>query len=74
MGILTIGADMFRNQLGVIGKNLRKSRKKNRQSWFSSTYEGTEGSGRVITQTKSFDLVKFRKNNCKNKSAVTVKI
>lgn len=40
MGMLTIGADMFRNQLGVMGKNLRKSRKKNKQSWFSSTWEG----------------------------------
>lgn len=39
MGMLTIGADMFRNQLGVMGKNLRKSRKKNKQSWFSSTWE-----------------------------------
>ena len=29
---------MFRNQLGVMGKNLRKSRKKNRQSLFSSTW------------------------------------
>lgn len=45
MGILTIGADMFRNQLGVMGKNLRKSKKKNRQSWFSSTYKETEGAG-----------------------------
>ena len=38
MGMFTIGADMFRNQLGVIGKNLKKSRKKNKQSWFSSTW------------------------------------
>lgn len=38
MGMLTIGADMFRNQLGVMGKNLKKSRKKNKQSWFSSTW------------------------------------
>lgn len=39
MGMLTIGAHMFRNQLGVMGKNLRKSRKKNKLSWFSSTWE-----------------------------------
>lgn len=38
MGMLTIGADMFRNQLGLMGKNLRKSRKKNKQSLFSSTW------------------------------------
>lgn len=39
MGMFTIGADIFRNQLGVMGKNLRKSRKKNKQSWFSSTWK-----------------------------------
>lgn len=39
MGMFTIGADIFRNQLGVMGKNLRKSKKKNRQSWFSSTWK-----------------------------------
>lgn len=38
-GMLTMGADMLRNQLGVMGKNLRKRRKKNRQDWFSSTLE-----------------------------------
>lgn len=37
--MFTIGADIFRNQLGVMGKNLRKSRKKNKQSWFSSTWK-----------------------------------
>lgn len=37
MGMLTIGAAMFINQLGLMGKNLRKSRKKNRESLFSST-------------------------------------
>lgn len=39
IGMLTIGADMLRNQLGVMGKNLRKSRKKNKQSWLSSTWK-----------------------------------
>lgn len=39
MGMLTIGADMFRNQFGDMGKNLRKSRKKNKQSLLSSTWE-----------------------------------
>lgn len=39
MGMLTIGAAMFRNQLGLMGKNLRKSRKKNRESLFSSTWQ-----------------------------------
>lgn len=39
MGMLTMGADMLRNQLGVMGKNLRKSRKKNKQSWLSSTWK-----------------------------------
>lgn len=38
-GMLTMGADMLRNQLGVMGKNLRKRRKNNRQDWFSSTLE-----------------------------------
>lgn len=38
MGMLTMGADMLRNQLGVMGKNLRNSRKKNKQSWLSSTW------------------------------------
>lgn len=37
MGMLRMGAAMFRNQLGLMGKNLRKSRKKNSESLFSST-------------------------------------
>lgn len=39
IGMLTMGADMLRNQLGVMGKNLRNSRKKNKQSWLSSTWK-----------------------------------
>lgn len=42
MGMLTMGADMLRNQLGVMGKNLRKSRKKNKQSWLSSTWKSED--------------------------------
>lgn len=42
MGMLTMGADMLRNQLGVMGKNLRNSRKKNKQSWLSSTWKTQE--------------------------------
>ena len=38
MGILRIGEVTFRNQLGVIGKNLRKSRKKNKLLLFSSAH------------------------------------
>lgn len=37
MGMLRTGQVMFRNQLGVIGKKRRKSRKKNKLLRFSST-------------------------------------
>lgn len=42
IGMLTMGADMLRNQFGVMGKNLRNSRKKNKQSWLSSTWKTQE--------------------------------
>lgn len=37
MGMLRIGEVMFKNQLGVMGKNRRKSKKKNKLLLFSST-------------------------------------
>lgn len=37
MGMLRIGDVTFKNQLGVMGKKRRKSRKKNRLLLFSST-------------------------------------
>lgn len=37
MGMLRMGEVTFKNQLGVIGKKRRKSRKKNRLLLFSST-------------------------------------
>lgn len=54
MGILTIGADMFKNQLGVMGKNLRKSKKKKRQSWLTSIYEETEHKGLLLINMKEY--------------------
>lgn len=38
-GIFNIGEVMFKNQLGLIGKNLRNSRKKKRLLLFSSTWK-----------------------------------
>lgn len=37
MGMLRIGEVIFKNQLGVMGKNRRKSKKKNKLLLFSST-------------------------------------
>ena len=37
MGTSKIGDDMFRNQLGDIGNNLKNNKKKNRPSRFSWT-------------------------------------
>ncbi len=38
MGIFSIGEVMFKNQFGLMGKNLRNSRKKNKLPLFSSTW------------------------------------
>lgn len=38
-GILSIGEVMFKNQFGLMGKNLRNSRKKNKLLRFSSTWK-----------------------------------
>lgn len=37
-GIFSIGEVMFKNQFGLMGKNLRNSRKKNKLLLFSSTW------------------------------------
>lgn len=37
-GIFSIGEVMFKNQLGLMGKNLRNNRKKNKLLLFSSTF------------------------------------
>lgn len=69
MGMFTIGADMFKNQLGVMGKNRKKSRKKKRQSLFSSTWERHE----INKNTAIFIYIKAHLqviivNSCKTKS------
>lgn len=51
--MLRIGDAMFKNQLGDIGKSRRKSRKKNKLSWLSSTwknikYEKITSNGREL--------------------------
>lgn len=38
MGMFRIGADRFKNQLGVMGKSLKNSKKKNKLFLFSSTW------------------------------------
>lgn len=38
-GIFSIGEVMFKNQFGLMGKNLRNSRKKNKLLLFSSTWK-----------------------------------
>lgn len=37
-GMFRIGAERFKNQFGVMGKSLRKSKKKNKLFLFSSTF------------------------------------
>lgn len=46
IGMLRTGQVMFRNQLGVIGKKRRKSRKKNKLLRFSFTWQRKEWEGK----------------------------
>jgi len=55
IGTSKIGDDMFRNQLGDIGNNLKNNRKKNRLSRFSLTYE-----------TRQYMYMVVSAKNCEN--------